>query len=67
MRCTIYFRKLELTECYLVTRTVKVIRTDLEHGPIYQRINNTQFASFFVIGKKSRDRFRINNNSLVRR
>jgi len=31
----VFFRKLILTGCCLVTVTVKVISTDLEHGPIY--------------------------------
>ena len=43
-----FFRKLILTGCCLVTWTVKVISTDLEHGPIYLQINNTQFVSFFL-------------------
>ena len=30
-----FFRKLILTGCCLVTRTVNVINTDLGHGPIY--------------------------------
>jgi len=42
----------------LVTQTVKVKSTDLEHGPIYY-INNTLFVSFFVHKRNSRDRFRI--------
>ena len=48
-----------LTGCCLVTRTVKVISTDLEHRPLYLRINIIQFVSFFVHNRKSRDRFRI--------
>ena len=35
MRCTSFLTKLILTGCCLVTQTVKVISTDLEHGPIY--------------------------------
>ena len=31
----VFFRKLLLTGCRLVTQTVKVISTDIEHGPIY--------------------------------
>jgi len=49
----------------LVTRTVKVIITDLEHGlksvvtAIFYCINNPQLVSFFVHRRNSRDRFRI--------
>ena len=55
MRCTSSFRKLILTGCCLVTRTVKVISTD---PYINGKIIHSSFPSL-SIGKKSRDRFRI--------
>ena len=54
----VFFRKLILTGCCLVTRTVKVISTDLEHGSSHiYRINKTLLASPFVHRRKSGDRF----------
>jgi len=50
----------------MVTRAVKVKGTDLEHRLMVRdnshilTDNNTQFVSFFVHMRKSRDRFRIN-------
>ena len=60
----LFFRKLNMTGCWLVTRTVKVISTDPEHGSIYKRNNNTKFVSFFVHMRKPRSRFRINYISI---
>ena len=66
MRCTRLFRKIKLlTGCRLITRTVKVISTDLELGvksvvtAIIYRINKTLLVFFFMYRRKSRDRFRI--------
>ena len=42
-----FFGKLILTGC-LVTQTVKVKSMDLDHGPIYYRINETLLVFFFV-------------------
>jgi len=54
-RLCLYNEKVILTGCCLVKRIVKVISTDVEHGPIYQRINNTQFVSFFVYMGENHD------------
>ena len=68
-KCVAFFGKLIFTECCLVTWTVKVISTDLEHGmtpvvtAIYKRLDNTQFVFFFEHRRKSRDRFRMLNLS----
>ena len=68
-KCVAFFGKLILTECCLVTWTVKVISTDLEHEmtpvvtAIYKRIDNTQFVFFFEHMGKSRYRFRMFNLS----
>ena len=43
-----YFGKLILTGCCLVTQTVNVKCMDLDHGPIYYRINETLLVFFFV-------------------